>query len=305
MTRLTRLIRILIIITAGFLALVWLLPANKAALHDYDITSNTYHVLLFIVVVPLIATWFCSLYGYERLSGYARAVSATYEGNDFAKLSRGLAVLLWGSIASTALTLLVNNYANSHVGFLPSAVILANYLGILVPLVGFHYISRGSHGLVMHNKLYYRTGSVQAMILVFLTIGVAYCYIVFGNLGSYSLSANDNPYYLPDWLMITTFVIPSLYTWFIGLVGSYDLYLYSRFSKGVIYQRGIRLLGSGFAVVIASSTITQYLRTATPRNGHLSLNLTLLLINFTYLVAIIGYVMIIKGSNRLRRIEEV
>lgn len=305
MSRLSNLLRIFTTIVIGYLALIWLLPSNKAAVHDYQLSDTSYHVLFLLVVLPLIATWFCALHGYERLNGYARAVKGTYEGKDFAKLSKGIAVLAWGSIISAIITLLVNNHANNHPGFLPSAVIIANYLGLLIPLIGFHYISRGSHDLAIRNKLYYKTGAVQAIIFTFMVIGVAYCYVVFGRLDDYSLAANNNPYYLPDWLMITTFVIPCLYTWFIGLLGAYDLYLYSRYSKGLLYQRGMRLLGVGFTAVIASSTIVQYLRTATPRNGHLSLNLTLTLINITYLLAISGYIMIIMGSNRLRKIEEV
>lgn len=125
--------------------------------------------------------------------------------------------------------------------------------------------------------------SVGYHVLLFIIIGVTYCYITFRFLNLQSVGSDNNPYYLPAWLMILTVIIPFLYTWLIGLLAAYEIYLYSKNVEGILYQRAMRLLSGGVTSVIASSIVVQYLRSAVPRTEHLSFNSVLLIVNIAYI----------------------
>ena len=108
------------------------------------------------------------------------------------------------------------------------------------------------------------------------------------------------------WAALLTYLIHGFgFTWFIGLLAAYEMYLYSKHVDGVLYQQAIRQLSFGVIAVIASSIIIQYLRSAVPRTGHLSLNTILLIINIVYLFMVTGYVFLSLGARQLRKIEEV
>jgi hypothetical protein len=172
-------------------------------------------------------------------------------------------------------------------------------------LVAYLLIGRGTRSLIEHAKFRLSSNESRLIVLAFLILGVAYCFFTFQKLNLHSLTATDNPYYLPGWLLITTIIIPYLYAWFSGLLAAYEMLVYGRNVTGVFYRRGMQLLAAGLVGIIASSVIIQYIRTVVPRAGHLSLNTTLLMINIIYICMAIGFVLIIIGANRLKKIEEV
>jgi hypothetical protein len=305
MSKLATALKQYFVLASIYLVLVLLLPANKIAQHNYHLTSVAYHVLLFVVVLPLIGIWFGSFYGYTRLRQYSDAVTDTPEGHDFSKLSTGFTWLAWGSVIAALSSIILGAIANNQPSFLASSIIISNYLSLVVPLVAYSYISTGARGLNIRAKVSITGQGAKTLILFFMFIGVAYCYVTFRYLDLHSVGSNNNPYYLPAWLMILTVIIPFLYTWFIGLLAAYEIYLYSKNIQGILYQRAMRLLSGGVISVIASSIAVQYLRSAVPRMGHLSLNSVLLITYVAYIFMAIGYVLISLGARQLRKIEEV
>ena len=305
MSKLTTALKQYGVLASIYLLLVFFLPANKIAQHSYHLSSVAYHVLLFIIIIPLIGIWFGAFYSYARLSQYCRAINETAEGHDFNKLTRGFTWLAWGSVIASLITIILNAIANERPSFLPTSTIITNYLSLLVPLIAYSYISTGARGLNIRARVSITGQGAKALILFFMFIGVAYCYVTFRYLDLYSVGSNNNPYYLPAWLMILTVIIPFLYTWFIGLLAAYEICLYSKNVQGILYQRSMRLLSGGVISVIASSIAIQYLRSAVPRTGHLSLNNVLLIVNIAYIFMAFGYVLISLGARNLRKIEEV
>ena len=305
MQQLTSALKQYAVLSAIYLGIILFLPANKAALHNYNLTSSAYHLLLFLVVLPFIAIWFGAFYSYGRLRQYSDAILNTPEGKYFSTLANGFKWLAVGAAVSAILTSVLNAIADSHPHFTPAAAIIGNYASLLVPLVGYSYISTATRGLNIRAKITITSSATKLLIFSFMLVGVVYCFATFRQLDLHALTSTNNPYYLPAWLMILTLIVPYLFSWFVGLLAAYELYLYSRHTSGVFYQRSLRLLSYGVIAVITSSIVVQYLRTATPRSGHLALNTVLLIINIAFIFMGTGYILVSLGARQLRKIEEV
>lgn len=305
MSKLAIALRNYALFTAAYLLLILVLPANKVAMHNYGLSSATYHMLMLVVILPLIGIWFGAFYSYARLRQYSDAIVDAPEGKDFSKLAHGFSVLAIGSAASAILALILNTIGNSSTGFYPAAVIINNYTGIIVPLIAFSLISVGTRSLNLRNNISNGGTGSKLLVFIFMIFGVLYCYITFSHLHLGSAASTNNPYYLPVWLMIATIIVPSLYTWFIGILAAYEMYLYSKHIQGLFYQHAMRLLSYGVIAVITSSIVVQYFHTATPRTGHLPLSSALMIVYLALVFMALGYVLLSLGARQLRKIEEV
>ena len=293
------------VVTITYFLLVVLLPANRVALHDYNLTSLSYHLLLLSIVLPLALIWFGGFYSYARLQQYRASIVDSPEASDFGHMTRGFIWLAWGPPLIAIGTIVLNTVADSHPPFRTAAVITANYASMLIILIALSAISTGTRNLNQRNKIVISSRGARSLILFFMIVGVAYCVISFRHLDLHSLASTNNPYYMPVWLVISTIVIPSMYTWFIGLLAAYEIYLYSRSVTGLLYRRAMRLVSFGVISVIASSIVVQYFHAIVPRRGHLSLSVIIIIVNIIYILMASGYIMLSLGASQLRKIEEV
>lgn len=291
--------------TILYLILIFVLPANKVAMQNYNLDPTTYRILLLLVVAPYMLIWLGAFYGYAKLQQYTNLLKKSAEGEDFQYITRGTMYLAYGLPIVALLSICLNSIANSHPGFKPTAIIVVNYASLLVPLLAYNTIRKGSHGLVERSKTRFSLTDMRTIVMVLVVIGVAYCYFTFKKLNLDSIGSSDNAYYLPAWLMITTVIIPYLYAWFSGLLAAYEMVLYSRQVQGVLYRQAMRWLAGGIVGIIAGGVGLQYLRTVVPRTGHIALNTTLLLANIIYVILAIGFILLIIGAIRLKKIEEV
>jgi hypothetical protein len=147
--------------------------------------------------------------------------------------------------------------------------------------------------------------NARLIIVGFLAFGVLYCYLIFSHLNLGSLSSTANPYHLPAWLVVLTVIVPYLYAWFMGVLGSYELIIYRRHVRGVLYKQAIGLLVGGLITVVFSSVALQYVGSVQPRVGHLLLNDRLVFIILFRIIGGIGFVLLALGASKLKRIEEV
>jgi hypothetical protein len=293
------------ILAIAYLSFALLLPANKVAMHNYNLTSGQYHVLMLVVLIPYVAIWFAAFYGYAKLQEYASKISSTPEGPGFKSIANGFQWLAWGLPVPALISLFLSTIADAHQGFLPASLIIANYLSVLVALVAFIYIGQGTRVLTGIAQTRLNNMETRVILAIFLLIGVAFCFFTFQHLNLKSVGSASNPYHLPGWLLITTVIVPYLFAWFSGLLAAYEMLLYGRVVSGVFYRQAMRLLAAGMTSVIASLIFVQYIRSVTPRSGHLSLNSTLLLVNIVYVCMAVGFLLMSIAAARLKRIEEV
>jgi hypothetical protein len=294
-----------VIVVILYLLLIIVLPANRAAMHEYHLSPLQYHILLFVIVLPIIGVWFAAFFGYSQLKRYADAIHRTKHDKDFDQLSRGFRWLVWGFPIPSIVSLILNSIVNSHQGFKAADTILVSYLTLIISVVGFSIISSGSRGLIDHGKLQISSMAIKILVLIFVIIGTLYCFLTFRQLNLKDASSTNNPFYLPVWLLITTVTIPYLYAWFAGLFAAYEIALFGKHADGVLYQKPLRILAIGVMLVIAGSISLQYVTSVEPRTLHLSLNALLITTYSIRFVAAAGYLLLAFGAIRLRKIEEV
>lgn len=295
-----------IVLVAVYFLLVALLPANKTAMSTYHLTSSSYHILLFVVEVPLAAMWLAAFYGYFKLRQYVAAIARTAEEGGFNRLAMGFQWLAWSLVLPPLLSMVLNGIANTHPGFHPTAIIVSNYLSLIFPLIAFTLMSSGSDMLLTRGRWNRSvTRHLKPILLLFSLLAAVYCFLMFRSVDMSQPGASQNPYFLPTWLLLTTIVVPYLYTWFVGLITAYEIGTLAKHARGVLYRQGLGLLASGVALVIASSVGAQYLTTIMPRTGHLTLNTVLVIIYVFYVVIILGFILIGMGASRLKKIEDI
>lgn len=285
--------------------LIIALPANTLTMQVHTLSSLEYKIISFAIAIPSIIVWLAAFIGYEKLYDYARSIRKSSEGESFHTLARGVKWLAWSLPIPVIVATILNAIANTWPDFKPAAIIISNYTALILPLIGFTFIASASRALITKVGISFNTLSMQTISFVFVTIGVLYCYLTFSQLDLSSIGASNNPYYLPVWLMVLTVIIPYLYSWFLGLLAAYEITLFSRQAKGLLYRRGLHLLVGGLVTVIISAIALQYIGTASPRVGYLELNYKLVLILLFRLLGGVGFVMLIMGAVRLKKIEEV
>jgi hypothetical protein len=288
-----------------YVLLILLLPASHATIRAYHLSTLEYHTILFAVTLPSMLAWLAAFFGYAKLRQYVYSIRKTPEGAYFDKLATGCAWLAWSLPLAAILSLLLSGLANQWPSFYPTSIILSNYLNLLFPLIAFSIIGIASRGLVNQSKLKFSLTSVRVIMVLFLIVGVLYCYLTFKHFDLTSLGSTHNPYFLPIWLMVLSVIIPYLYAWFVGLLAAYEITLFSQEADGVLYRQALRLLVLGLIVVIASSIALQYMSGIRPRVGHLIFGYQIVVTSIFRLIGGGGFVLLAMGASRLKKIEEV
>jgi hypothetical protein len=289
---------IILLVVGIVLALV--LPTPPSLLKILNITNLDYRLAIFTLILPFAIIWFSAFYAYEKLEQYAHKLRQAREEKAFKKIADGVRVLAWGLIIPLLISLILMAIASRNSGFRTAQIIIDNYLMLLVPLIGFTYISSGTRAL---NVLVgTRPGLLGTRLLAFI-------YIIIGVLFSHFVVHNSNgpinPYRLSFWLLVFTIIIPYLYAWFIGLLSTYELWLYAQKTQGLIYKKVLGQVAGGLAVTIVGSICWQYLGSAFDAESKASFSFVFIIFYVLLFVQAVGYGLMAFGARRLKRIEEV
>lgn len=293
------------VLAVTYLLLILLLPASEDSLAAHNFNEFEYRIVRLSIGIIYLITWFAAFYGYKKLMEYAARIKRTKEGAAFRQLAIGTAWLAW----SFPVALIVSNilYAISYgwEDFKPTAIILTNYLSLVLPLVGFTIIGSAAHRLMQGAHLRPSLLGIRTIAVVLALIGVAYCYATFTGFNLNDLGDTNNPYYLPIIVMITTIMVPYLYAWFAGLFATYEISLVGKQASGLLYRNALMLLVTGLGIVIISSIALEYMFSLQPRQGFFTLDYRLIWTVLFRILAGIGFALIALGAIRLKRIEEI
>ena len=291
----------LFVILAIFYVLTNIIAAPpRTSLQHYHLTTSTLRALNFSVTGPVVAVWFIGLYGYQKLTTYTGYIRTNKDGQQIERLNKGLLFLtLWLPLNSTVSSVL-NSLGQHFQGSVPVIAIILNYLGLLIPLVGFFYLSRGARGLSEIVKQRPGWASMNGMTVLLILIGVFYAYAASQSHGTLSAM-----YHMPVSLVLLTIVVPYIFTWYLGLFAAYELHLYTYKVKGVIYRHGWNLLAVGVSWIILFSIVLQYITVVTARFIKLPLGGLLALLYGVVATLAIGYICVARGAQKLTKIEEV
>ncbi|HSX29554.1 MAG TPA: hypothetical protein VLE73_03265 [Candidatus Saccharimonadales bacterium] len=294
-------IYIFVLLVAAYVVLALALPPNQATLKKYDLTESELRLLSLTLIVPLIIIWFTALYGYLRFKAYAEVIKTSNEGTSFNHLADGLMVLAFGMPVTAIISSVLGEMMRQHNNLTPVATICRNYISLLFFIVAFVLIAKGANGLMQTLRpqapAYPRYGGFGVLVLSSVFTAMVIGRPESGNSGSI--------YYLPDWLIVLTLVIPYLFVWCTGLLAAYHLYVYKSRVRGTIYKQAFNNLALGIAAIVVISIVLQFLTTITEQLNRLHLTPILLILYVLVGLYAVGYGLVARGAKKLRKIEEV
>lgn len=301
----SRVTQLFIAMVILYMMLPFFLPANSVTKRLYQVDDTQYYYLLFLVRIPIIATWCMVFYSYRRLQRYANVIRKTPEGPYFRSIARGMGWIAWILITVGLISTILNAIANSHPKFLTAALVSVGYSYVIGSLFAFSYVHAGTHALFNKAKIRITSKYIRIAAAIAVFIGVMFCMLVGSKLQGSSLTNAYNSLYLANGLVWSTIVTPYLYAWGLGSIAALQLLVLARQSPGVIYKHALRYLAVGVMLIILSMSALQYFRAIIPRTGYLVIGPTLLTTYAIYALALAGSILLIKGVRRLQRIEDI
>jgi hypothetical protein len=287
---------ILAVITAG-LALG--LPPDPQTLHQLHISSLMYRVAIVILLVPYGIIWYTAFYAFAKLKEYSQSIKGFKDGKAFHSIMVGMGVLAFGLILPTAISLIMQAVTTHHPGFKPTSIIIDNYLGLLVALVAFVYINNGTDLLTRLSKNRPSLAGVRIFTLLFISLAALFTDLVI----NYHVK-HGQVYYLNTPLLITTFIIPTLFAWFIAIFSAYEFGLYAKFVKGSLYRAALRQFSNGIIIAIAGSVASEFVDNTFAAKVSHSLGALLLAEYILLAIIAIGLILMALGAKKLKKIEE-
>ena len=289
---------IVLLIVGVLLALV--LPTYSSLLKVLNITASDYRLAIFSLILPFAIIWFSAFYAYDKLQQYAHKLHQAREGKAFQKIADGVRVLAWGLVIPILISLILTAISARNTGFRTAQIIIDNYLMLLVPLIGFTLIGGGTRSLNVLVRARPGLVSTRLMVFSFIAIGVLFSYFVI-----HDSDGGTNPYRLSLWLLIFTIIVPYLYAWLIGLISTYELWLYAQKTQGMIYKQALGQVAGGLAITIIGSICWQYLSSIFEAESKASFSAVFIIFYVLLFIQAVGYGLMAFGARRLKRIEEV
>lgn len=299
----------LAILAFFYLLLTFITPPNGASLTKYSLSPTQARLISLSVVAPILLIWLVAFYGFIRFKNYAESIKDTKDGVQLLGVARGLMYL--------AFTLPVTSVASSAANYIsamrhdltPKTVIFNNYIAIILLLMAFYVIYKGAMGLFSTLKKRPSLHSPRDILalLVFISLSVFFIYSTLTSTNrQFPISPTTKAtYYLPDWLLIISILIPYVMMWYFGISAAYYIQLYRKKVSGIIYKKSLGYLSGGIVTVIASFIFIRFLNSWASHLGTLSLKILLLVLYILVLNIAIGFVLIAVGANKLKKIEEV
>jgi hypothetical protein len=294
-------------VIAIYVVFTSLTTPSRAILVHYHLSLAGYRLIIATVAVPLIIIWLTAYYGFRKLSNYADTIKDNKDGTFVSQISMGLTVLVFQLPLTSAVGSVLSLIAAHHPRFVPTSTILQHYIKIILPLVAFLWISYGSRGLSEIVKRRPTQRATYILALIFIIIGTAFTFFVFHGVPATAIvnSTNQAEFFLPTWLIFFTIVIPNIFTWYIGLLAAYEIYLFRSKVTGIIYRRAWEYLAGGLAEIIAVSIFYEYLTLLSSHLTRLKVNALLLVVYAALILLAVGYALVAVGAHKLQKIEEV
>lgn len=281
-------------------------PIDPITLSKYHLDSMQVHLLLALIAVPYVAIWIVALVGYLRLRSYNDTIKGSSDGKVFKKINQGIAFLaLWLPIAGLSDTLVSSLHVN-HPGSSAALTIIDNYLNIILLFVAYSLINEGTgrfRGLARGQKI----RSNQWWIIGYIAFASLYTWLALSDPVRHVASDATlrATYYQPDWLIVTTVLIPRLIMWYLGMQAVRNIYHFSKNVKGNIYRLALHRLALGIGWVIVTTIVLRAMQSLSSQLNHLNLAALLLYVLILLLLIAAGFVMIAQGAQKLQKLEEV
>jgi hypothetical protein len=293
--------KLLAIFVVLFLLVVLVSPANSDTLSRYHLSQASYRILLFATVgIPAFLTWYAAFYGYEQLESYTSTIAKTKEGEAFEFLRRGSKWIALYLPIVTIVSMILLGIANAASFFRGAALIISNYVAVILSLIAFTLVSTGARKIANVDNARPSLTKTRLVTFLFIVMGLLYSYFI-----TKHASGNAHPYYLSPLLMLLTVVLPYFYAWFMGLLALLDIDAYASKVPGILYRKALRLLSCGLLTIIVSSILLQYINSANTNRGRLIFGSELLMRYALYATISAGFLLVGSSAKKLQQIEKI
>lgn len=283
----------------------------KETTHRYKISPLTLRLIDVTILLPIVVIWAVAFYGYGRFANYVKTIKDHEDGKRLVWVSRGILVLAFTLPITEIVSSSQQLYSYKHLAFIPRMVIINNYIGVGLALITYILLSYGSRRLLKSTRdlktLLIAEKATFWVIILFVILSRMYQFFVLREPNKYGpLNVpNHGLFYLPDFMIVLTILIPYMIAWLLGILASVYLYLYQRRLKGIIYKQGFRYIALGIAWLVGTNIIIQMLILIQASLVKLSIAPILLILYLLILLYIVGYALVALGAKRLNKIEVV
>jgi hypothetical protein len=306
MSRYKKLTALFIVLSIAYLLLTILLPVDKSTLHKYHISHAEDIILALTITIPYLIIWFIALVGCLRLRSYISTIFKSKDGAAFRTIGTGILWLTLWLPLSAIFSSISSGIYQSHPSAKPSMIIINNYVNIIILGVAFWFIHNGTSQLLRVIKKP-ASRMPQTLMMLFIAFASLYVFLVLRDPARQHATHDVSvaAYYLPDWLTITSVVIPRIIIWFWGIEAIYNIYLYRKWVKGPIYRNALYDLANGLTGVVLILVILRCLQSLSSLLEAWTLGVVLGFVFILLILLAIGYLLIARGAKSLQRIEEI
>lgn len=285
---------------------VLLIPPDAAALTKFRLSPAEAKILGLTIALPIIFIWMIGAYVYSKFKAYVKSIEGYKDGKAFSVIGIGLLFLFtWLPISSIVSNMTTYIY-RSHDSWTAPMIIINNYLNLLLVLVGFWFVFKGTQDLIKLKET--KQGSLWRYVVLIPLIGFSglFIFLTMNNPVRQfpSSSAPVAGYYLSDWLLVSTIIIPYLLVFYYGFFAATHLYIYRKKVRGVIYKDALDYLAKGVVCIVVSVIFIRYLAALTTAFNQATLKVVLLVIYLLLAVLLLGFLLLAKSVRRLEAIEK-
>ncbi|HSX24250.1 MAG TPA: hypothetical protein VLE74_04070 [Candidatus Saccharimonadales bacterium] len=291
-----------------YAALAILIPPDANALLKYNLSETQARLITLTWILPYIGVWFAAFYGYIRCKAYAALIAKSADGQALSLVGDGLMWLAISLPVTAILSSILTYMARRMPSWQAPTTVVSNYVTLLFLIAGFLIIYKGTSSLTKIVKKKPQSGWERLATVAFIVFSISYIYLTLSNPARQFATADSGgraAYYLPDFLLVTTIIMPYLLVWYWGFRSAYQLHLYQKNVRGVVYKSSLKLFAEGIAAVILSLMSIRVLVSVTTLLSTLTLKLILVLLYALLLMISVGYILIALGAKKLQKIEEV
>lgn len=279
---------------------------DSAVLEQFGIARESVIWINLSSALPFMLIWLLGFYAFVKLRQYSKRIRDDSDGLGFHFISIGFGISAIGIPVVFVISRWMLNAIN--VDLIPTSVatIVSTYLVLFVTLVSFILIAVGAH------KLYRSIESPSIALWRWISggtalamIGIIYTYFAFSNPSrNYPRTEGASSYFLPDWLILTTIVMPYLATLASAVTAVILMNIYRINVGGTLYRKAIGNINVGLIFSISALSISQFVEALGDTLVAQGFGAILALIYIMLLVLIIGNVLLARGAKRLSKFEE-
>lgn len=290
-----------------YIGITLLASPDPLSLKRFNVSDAELKLLSLTVAIPLIAIWALAFYGFIRFKQYTRLISKSADGSALNILANGHMLLAYSLPITTLTGSVMRQISRASPDLTAATIIFKNYVTIALTLAAFSLIAAGARQLRGTTKQRTPLAYKNLLIGMYVIIAMVYIYLTLHNpIRQYSFDpAVRATFYLPDWLLLPTIILPYLHIWYLGIRAATDIQEYHKNVSGRIYKPFLRALAIGISWVITSSITLQILTGFSVSLSHLKLKPLLLVVYGLLILIGIGYVIVARATRRLKMIEEV